>query len=201
MAVGMLRDDLLSLPGVESARIDGDAMAPTGVRVHLAPDVDAAAVGDEIKRVLSLHGLRSEVGVNMTAPVATPGEAAAVDRAVAGSGIDRATESSGLASVRVTEGREGVYVEALADGAAVSVRAAGAAGPAFDQAVVSAVAELAGATSNPLVRSVDLRDIGGTSVVTIVIDEAGDRLVGSSIVEGGRAYAVGRAAWAALSSR
>ena len=75
MAVGMLRDDLLSLPGVESALLDGDAMAPTGVHVHLAPDVDAAAVGDEIKRVLSLHGLRSEVGVNMTAPAATPGEA------------------------------------------------------------------------------------------------------------------------------
>jgi hypothetical protein len=37
--------------------------------------------------------------------------------------------------------------------------------------------------------------------VTVVIDEDGDRLVGSSIVEGGRAYAVGRAAWAALSSR
>ena len=46
-----------------------------------------------------------------------------------------------------------------------------------------------------------VRDTGGTSVVTVVIDEAGDRLVGSSIVEGGRAYAVGRAVWAALFSR
>ena len=42
MAVGMLRDDLLSVPGVESAQLDGDAIAPTGVRVHLAPGVDAA---------------------------------------------------------------------------------------------------------------------------------------------------------------
>ena len=60
---------------------------------------------------------------------------------------------------------------------------------------------MAGATSIPLVRSVDVRDLGDTSVVTVVIDEDGDRLVGSSIVEGGRAYAVGRAAWAALLSR
>jgi hypothetical protein len=186
----MLRDDLLSLPGVESAHLDGDEMAPTGVRVHLAAGVDAAAVGDEVQRVLSLHGLRSEVGQDEAKPMQS--ETAAVGRA---------SSASALTSVRVTEGRDGVFVEAVADGVTVSLRAAGAAGPAFDQAVVSAVAELAGATSSPLVRSVDLRDIGTTSVVTVVIDEAGDRLVGSSIVEGGRAYAVGRAVWAALFSR
>ena len=190
MAIGMLRDDLLSVPGVESAQIDGDTMAPSGVRVHLAPGADAGEVGDEVQRVLSLHGLRSEVDGDATAdaPVepVTPIHAAV---------------TSMLSSVRVTEGRDGVVVEAIADDTTVSVRAAGAAGPAFDQAVVSAVAELAGATSSPLIRSVDVRDIGGTSVATIVIDEAGDRLVGSAIVEGGRAYAVGRAVWAALSTR
>jgi hypothetical protein len=194
VAVGMLRDDLLSLPGVESAQLDGDSMAPTGVRVHLAPGVDAAVVGDEVQRVLSLHGLRSEVGEGATAraPAPVPDEVAVVVQPSVG---------SALTSVRVTEGRDGVFVEALADGVTVSVRAAGSAGPALDQAVVSAVAELAGATTSPLVRSVDLRDVGGTSVVTVVIDEAGDALVGSSIVNGGRAYAVGRAVWAAMSSR
>jgi hypothetical protein len=190
----MLRDDLLSLPGVESAQLDGDAMAPTGVRVHLAPGVDVAVVGDEVQRVLSLHGLRSEVGEGSIppAPAPAPDEVAVVVQA---------SVRSALTSVRVTEGRDGVFVEALADGVTVSVRAAGAAGPAFDQAVVSAVAELAGATTSPLIRSVDLRDVGGTSVVTVVIDEAGDALVGSSIMDGGRAYAVGRAVWAAMSSR
>lgn len=192
MAVGMLRDDLLSLPGVESAQLDGDAMAPTGVRVHLAPGVDAGVVGDEVQRVLSLHGLRSEVGEGVIPPAPAPDEVAVVVQT---------SVRSALTSVRVTEGRDGVFVEALADGVTVSVRAAGAAGPAFDQAVVSAVAELAGATTSPLIRSVDLRDVGGTSVVTVVIDEAGDALVGSSIMDGGRAYAVGRAVWAAMSSR
>ncbi|MCJ7780443.1 MAG: hypothetical protein MUQ27_06415 [Acidimicrobiia bacterium] len=192
MAVGMLRDDLLSLPGVESAQLDGDAMAPTGVRVHLAPGVDAGVVGDEVQRVLSLHGLRSEVGEGVIPPAPAPDEVAVVVQT---------SVRSALTSVRVTEGRDGVFVEALADGVTVSVRAARAVGPAFDQAVVSAVAELAGATTSPLVRSVDLRDVGGTSVVTVVIDEAGDALVGSSIMDGGRAYAVGRAVWAAMSSR
>ncbi len=196
MAVGMLRDDLLSLPGVESAQLDGDAMAPTGVRVHLAPGVDAGVVGDEVQRVLSLHGLRSEVGEGVKAPAPAP--APAPDEVAV---VVQTSVRSALTSVRVTEGRDGVFVEALADGVTVSVRAAGAAGPAFDQAVVSAVAELAGATTSPLIRSVDLRDVGGTSVVTVVIDEAGDALVGSSIMDGGRAYAVGRAVWAAISSR
>ncbi len=190
MAVGMLRDDLLSVPGVESAQLDGDEMAPVGVRVHLAAGVDPTAVGDEVQRVLLLHGLRSEVGGGVAAPL--PDSPPAVG--------DVSAEST-LTSVRVTEGRDGVVVEAVAGDVAVSVRAAGAAGPAFDQAVVSAVSELAGATSIPLVRSVDVRDIGGTSVVTVVIDEAGDRLVGSAIVEGGRAYAVGRAVWTALFTR
>jgi hypothetical protein len=190
MAVGTLRDDLLSVSGVESAQLDGDEMVPTGVRVHLVAGVDPAEVGDEVQRVLLLHGLRSEVGGDAASPVP-----------VDPSAIGRVSAESMLTSLRVTEGRDGVVVEAVAGDVAVSVRAAGAAGPAFDQAVVSAVSELAGATSVPLVRSVDVRDIGGTSVVTVVIDEAGDRLVGSAMVEGGRAYAVGRAVWAALFNR
>lgn len=190
MAIGLLRDDLLSVPGVESAELDGDAMAPTGVRVHLAPGIDATLVGDEVQRVLMLHGLRSEVG-----------EGTVVSDPVTPPAVDEATVGPMLESLGVTEGRDGVVVVAAAGNATVSVRAAGAAGPAFDQAVVSAVSELAGATSVPLVRSVEVRDIGGTSVVTVVIDEAGERLVGSAIVEGGRAYAVGRAVWAALSTR
>jgi hypothetical protein len=190
VTVGMLREDLLSVPGVERADLDGDAMSPAGVRVHLAEGVDAAVVGEEVQRVLSLHGLRSEVGQGSL--VRSPADSQAVRSAPA---------EPTLTAVRVTEGRDGVTVEAVSGDLTVSVGAAGAAGPALDQAVVSAVVELAGATSIPLVRSVDVRDVGDTSVVTVVIDEDGDRLVGSSIVEGGRAYAVGRAAWAALSSR
>jgi hypothetical protein len=190
VAVGMLRNDLLSVPGVEAAQIDGDVVAPTGVRVHLGPGVDPVVVGVEVQRVLSLHGLRSEV------------DAVAMDPSpVAPSAIRETQAEPTLTSIRVTEGRDGVVVEVRSGDITVSVRAARAAGEAFDQAVVAAVAELAGATSVPLVRSVEVRDIGGTSVVTVVIDEAGDRLVGSSIVEGGRVYAVGRAVWAALFSR
>lgn len=109
--------------------------------------------------------------------------------------------SGGLTSVSVSEGRDGVIVEAVAGERAASIRAAGSGNPALDQAVVSAVAEVVGTRSVPLIRSVDVRDLDGTPVVTVMVAESGDQLVGSAVVEGGRAYAVGRAAWAALSSR
>ncbi len=190
----MLRDDLLSLPGVESADLDGDELAPNGVRVRLAPGTDVGAVGEEVRRVLALHGLRSEVGVesmvgeDTAATVSTP--AAAIDG-----------PPLALQSIRVEESRDGVVVEATAGDRTSEVRAAGRSDPALDQAVVGAVAAVAGARSVPLIRSVDVRDLGEARVVTVMIDEGGDRLVGSAVFDGGRAYAVGRAVWAALSSR
>ena len=194
MAVGMLRDDLLSLPGVESADLDGDEMAPSGVRVRLAPGTDVNAVGEEVRRVLALHGLRSEVGVESTDPGGSRGTVPGSPTAVDGPhGV--------LQSIRVEESREGVVVGASAGDRTAEVRAAGRSDPALDQAVVGAVAALAGAPSVPLIRSVDVRELDGTRVVTVMIDENGDRLVGSAVFEGGRAYAVGRAVWAALSSR
>jgi hypothetical protein len=83
----------------------------------------------------------------------------------------------------------------------VSAVAAGSSVAAVDRAVVSAVAELAGAVSIPLICSLDERDLAETPVVTVVLEEDGRRLVGSAVVEGGRAYAVGRAVWTALSAR
>ncbi|MEN8234284.1 MAG: hypothetical protein ABFR89_05110 [Actinomycetota bacterium] len=212
MAVGLLHDDLVSLPGVESADLDGDSTAPTGVRVRLAPGVDAAIVGDEVQRVLALHGLRSEVEVAPPSPATVapfPGRVSD-ESAVSPSTVPIAehdavvaayAESDVLESVSVTEGRDGVVVEAHAGETSAWVRAAGRIGPAFDQAIVSAVAELLGTRTEPLIRSVDSRDLGDVTVLTIVLEEAGEQHVGSAAVEGGRPYALGRAVWAALSSR
>jgi len=194
VAVGMLRDDLLSLPGVESADLDGDELAPNGVRVRLAPGTDVGAVGEEVRRVLALHGLRSEVGVESMVGEDTAGTVSTPAAAIDGPPL-------ALQSIRVEESRDGVVVEASAGDRTSEVRAAGRSDPALDQAVVGAVAAVAGARSVPLIRSVDVRDLGETRVVTVMIDEGGDRLVGSAVFDGGRAYAVGRAVWAALSSR
>ena len=76
MGVGTLRDDLLSLPDVEQAEIDDDSATPSAVRVRLAQGADPAATGEEIRRILALHGLRQE---NDVAPGST-GSAATSSR-------------------------------------------------------------------------------------------------------------------------
>ena len=160
VGVGMLRDDLLGLPGVEQAEIDGDSATPAGVRIRLSPGVDPAVIGDEVRRVLSLHGLRQEI------------DSAALPPNPEGSSLSgRETEKSfeagvevggsqpgasdlvigiagGLESVSVIEGHGGIAVTAVGPSAEATARAAGVSGPAIDQAVVSAVADLAGEVSD-----------------------------------------------------
>jgi hypothetical protein len=213
VGVGTLRDDLLRLPGVEQAEIDGDSVTPAGVRVRLSPGVDPAAAGDEIRRVLALHGLRQEID---TAPGRVRSEVVSSSEPEKVEPLDSDDEpgerereapetptltDEGLELVSVTEGRDGIMVTAASPSDEVTAFTAGSSEPAIDQAVVSAVAELAGAASLPLICSLDERDMAGTLVVTIVLEESGRRLVGSAVIEGGRAYAVGRAVWTALSAR
>ena len=214
MAIGMLRDDLLSLPGVESAEFDGDPVRPTGIRVGLSRGVDPAGVGAEVHRVLAQHGLRPDDPSSPTR--STPLFAEAPDRAVSASSpeteihqavvVGASTDGvllpgTGLESVSVSEGRDGIVVTAVGGATSASVRAASSSTPAIDQAVVAAVAELVATGTVPLVVSVDERRLGGTTVVTVVLEESGARRVGSAVVEAGRSYALGRAVWAGLASR
>ena len=63
------------------------------------------------------------------------------------------------------------------------------------------VAELHGSASLPMIVSLVEQDIDGTRIVTVMLELGrGSRVVGSAVFDGGRAYAVGRAAWSALSS-
>jgi hypothetical protein len=49
-----LQDDLLSIPGVEGAEIDGSQDAPAGLRIRIAEGADQEAVGGAIRRRLCL---------------------------------------------------------------------------------------------------------------------------------------------------
>ena len=61
MAAESLRDELLAVPGVAEAEVDESGTNPSGVRVRLAPEADAQAVGIEVQRILASHGMRSRV--------------------------------------------------------------------------------------------------------------------------------------------
>jgi hypothetical protein len=193
LTADLLRDQLQSLPGVESAVIEGDALTPEGVRVRLAAGVDATAVGEAVQRVLAAHGLRSEmarpqpsitVELDPASSMATP--AIRVER--------RET----LATVSVVEGRSGITVRVETTRGRSTDRPAAATGRRLEEAVVGAVAELAGVRPNPVLLAIDDRDVEGTQVLTVVVDDGRQRHAGSSVVEAGRPFAVGQATWTAL---
>lgn len=63
-----LQEDLLSIPGVEGAEVEGTSDKPAGLRIRIAEGADQAAVGGAIRRVLTTHGLGTDTKL--------PGEAA-----------------------------------------------------------------------------------------------------------------------------
>ena len=195
MTADLLRDELLRVPGVESAAIEGDSLTPQGVRVRLSAGVDATAVGVEVQRVLAAHGLRSEM-----AKPDKPVSVQTLPELIPRSGTPRRQVDEVLSKVAIVEGNDGIMVRAETDAGRVADRAAAAGGGRLDEAVVGAVSELAGVEPTPIILAIDDRDFDGISVVSVVVEAGRDRLAGSSVVDGGRPFALGKATWMALRS-
>jgi hypothetical protein len=243
---GSLRSDLLDIPGIEAAEIEGDVLTPAGVKVRLAPGADAARVSEQVQKVLAAHGLSSELSAGDRASQSTaPPErilAAAPEPKVSPPGGDETEDDRGaaedidahgeehapsggeeqaeppllviehsaplprttprfLSSIAVEEDHTGVAVVATAD-EETATRRARPDGRGLDEAVVAAVCALFDPDLPvPVVVSISDQQVEGSAVLTVVLDVADRRVAGSTIVEGGRPYAVGLAAWAALSAR
>lgn len=75
MNEGSLRDDLLSIPGVEGADIEGSPDKPAGLRIRIAEGADQHAVGGAIRRVLTSHGLGTDTKLPGESDVASGPEA------------------------------------------------------------------------------------------------------------------------------
>jgi len=70
-----LEDDLLDIPGVEGAELDGAGNSPAGLRIRIAEGADQRTVGEAIRRVLTKHGLGTDTrlpGESTTTPEAVP---------------------------------------------------------------------------------------------------------------------------------
>ncbi len=65
-----LQDDLMRIPGVEGAEVEGSGDKPAGLRIRIAEGADQHAVGSAIRRVLTEHGLGTDTRL--------PGEDSAV---------------------------------------------------------------------------------------------------------------------------
>ncbi|MGI9667900.1 MAG: hypothetical protein ACR2N2_12535 [Acidimicrobiia bacterium] len=73
MSSHSLQDDLLSIPGVEGAEVEGSGDRPAGLRIRIAEGADQQAVGSAIRHVLTEHGLGTDTRL--------PGEPSGVESA------------------------------------------------------------------------------------------------------------------------
>jgi hypothetical protein len=194
LAALSLREELLALPGVAEAEVEGDDGAPAGVRIRLAPEAEAAAVGREVQRLLADRGMRSRVGeseASVPPPLFDPGEQAAAPAPASAPG-------GWLHSVAVEETSTGIEVMVVAsDGR----RAAGR-GEATERGLVTAAVAAVGKLvqgEEPRVLSLEWATVDGSRVVTMVLEDTeGRRGAGAAVVRASRGHAVARAAWSAL---
>jgi hypothetical protein len=227
LAANSLREELLALDGVAEAEVDESADSPSGVRVRLEPDADARIVGIEVQRVLAAHGLRSKitddeaadqpqppppVGLEEpdgspatigTPPIPPPPLTPPPAPPPAGAGEPTAAPSvrrrpTGLRSIAVEESAEGISVIATAADGRIETRRSTPSEEEMAEAVVLAVAALAGAGDIRVV-SVAPAPANGSEVVTVVVAyEDGSKSAGAAVVDATRGWAVGRAAWSAM---
>jgi len=203
VAAPSLRDELLGLPGVAEVELDGESGAPSGVRIRLAPDADPDEVGLEVQRVLAAHGMRSRVDGSPAAPpplpplpplppVAPPEEEAPPPAPV------EARRASGLATVRLEETASTLEVTVIATDGRQAARRGAVGEDELAAAVIDAVGELL-VGGPPRVIAVDWATANGSRVVTVVLEAPeGARGAGAGLVRASPAYAIARAAWAAL---
>lgn len=196
VAARSLREQLLALPGVAEAEVDGDDEAPAGVRIRLAPEAQAEIVGREVQRVLATQGVRSRLGLEAAAAVPPLFEPAPQKETAPPPGT--AFPGTRLQSVIVEEGPAAVQATVVdSDGRRATGR-----GEASEEGLVAAVIAAVGRLAEgeePRVLSVEWAAVEGSRVVTVVLEGAGGRRgAGAAVVRASRSYAVGRAAWSAL---
>jgi len=201
VAAQSLQEQLLALPGVAEAEVDGDDGALVGVRVRLAAGVDAETVGAEVQRVLAERGVHSRLGAgDESAPPPPLFDAVEPESAVAaGSSAPSAGPANSLQSVLVEESSAGLQVSVVgSDGRRVG-RSAEVSEEGLVAAVIAAVGMLVGG-AEPRVLSVEWASVAGSRLLTTVLEEPGGRRgAGAALVRASPAYAVARAAWSALS--
>lgn len=201
VAADSLRDDLLALPGVAEAEVDGDGTSPAGVRVRLAAGADAGPVGVEVQRVLAAHGMRSRVAAGQVPPAAPLplfAPASSPEPTIVRTPTSAPSRATTLESVRIEESTSALEVTVTAaDGRWASGR-----GEVSEDGLAAAVIAAVGTLLDgapPRVVAVDWTIADGSRVVTMVLESTGGiKGAGAGLVRASPGYAVARAAWSAL---
>jgi len=197
-----LREQLLALPGVAEAEVNGEDAAPAGVRIRLAPDADAAAVGAEVQQVLSGRGVRSRLGreESPSAPAGSAPPGGAAGRREDDSTVPTPGARRTLESVSVEESGAALQVTVVDSNGRRVVRSATAVDESGLVAAVIAAVGMLLEGAEPGVLLVEWAMVDDSRVVTVVLQGAGGRRgAGAGLVRASLGYAVARAAWSALS--
>jgi hypothetical protein len=114
------------------------------------------------------------------------------DEVVAGRGL--------LTRVRVQEDRDGVAVTVDSDDGRSITRRGRPSDAGVREAVVAAVGELSGDQSPPVLVAIEEHSLGDHGMVTVLLQRHdGSYHVGSALIGAEKAFAIARAAWAAMS--
>jgi hypothetical protein len=206
-----LEELLASVAGVADIEVDLREDGSPHLRIWLDGSVPAEEVGEEVK--IAMAAARSSVGTGSSEPDRKVGLGRGLGEILA---ADEGTTPPSHFHPDVLEPEEEpppnlalVAVEETAGG--ISVRAADSNGGiafspvedprSLNQAVVSAVARLRQERPVPRLAGVEIRDVSGDPVLTVVLTFAdGRRSVGAALVEGGMPFTLGRAVWEAIGS-
>ncbi len=142
-------------------------------------------------------------------PTVEPEEPAQSDDAVESVGGETVADEAGdepfdrgalLARVRVQEDRDGVGVTVDTDDGRTVTRRGRPSDAGVREAVVAAVGALSGDQSPPVLLAVEEHQLGDHNMVTVLLQRHdGSYHVGSALIGAEKAFALARAAWAAMS--
>lgn len=212
-----LRDLIARLAGIGDVEVDLREDGTPHLRIWLDGSVPADEVGAEVREMVASTrsgnkgaaaiadaepsrtrrtGLGKDLGELLTAN----GDTSAPSLLIPASAESAQSPKKGLALVAVEETAGGISVRAADSGGGIAFS------PVEDprslnQAIVSAVARLHQERPLPRLAGVEIRDVDGSPVLTVVLAfSGGRRSVGAALVDGGMPFTLGRAVWEAFAA-
>ncbi len=202
MIIQKLRDSVRSIPGVASAEVSLGPDEEPLVRVW----TDGTRPDSEVQSAVEVAMAKNESNPDSNGDLdivrdseTTPPEASPEPTPRPGNAAIDVTPPNGLiAKLGIEESLDCVEVRAVDYAGRSGTAIVGDGEDGLNKAIAAAVARLRG-VDEPTRIQVDVRDVDGSSVVTVLVDlPSGSRVVGAAIATGGRPFTTGRAIDAAL---
>ncbi|MCZ7532938.1 MAG: hypothetical protein M5U23_05975 [Acidimicrobiia bacterium] len=176
-----------------------ESKTPVSTLVSVPPDEDQRGHADDDDEMASVPEPETRRVIDLVAEEAASAPEPEPESEFSVQPSTGTSRRTTIERVAVAEGRGGIVVTVVASDGESETEMAHATEGGVEQAVVLATARLAAPGGPaPVVIDIDDRRIEGTDIVMIVLDNNGEITTGSAVVGAGRAFALGRATWAAM---